>query len=175
MTRSIDKARKARWDKHYADPAAWFWLKVDQSQGPDACWLWKRTRHQAGYGTLEFRRHKIYAHRFALILTLGEPPADKPYALHSCDNPPCCNPRHLRWGTIADNSADAVSRKRLWRMGATECLRGHPLTPDNIYTFHQRGKPYTVCRKCRKETSRKAALKHYHRWLSPAARAQANA
>lgn len=39
-------------------------------------------------------------------------PKDR-YALHSCDNPRCVNPSHLRWGTAADNTNDAVTRKRL--------------------------------------------------------------
>ncbi len=34
------------------------------------------------------------------------------HVLHSCDNPRCCNPEHLRLGTNADNIADKVSRGR---------------------------------------------------------------
>src|SRR5690606_33646839 len=33
--------------------------------------------------------------------------------LHSCDNRLCCNPMHLRPGTAADNSGDAVERDRI--------------------------------------------------------------
>jgi hypothetical protein len=38
------------------------------------------------------------------------------FVLHSCDNPPCCNPRHLRVGTWADNTADMVERDRVSRL-----------------------------------------------------------
>lgn len=34
------------------------------------------------------------------------------YVLHSCDNPPCVNPAHLRVGTGSENQQDAWDRKR---------------------------------------------------------------
>jgi uncharacterized protein (DUF433 family) len=31
---------------------------------------------------------------------------------HTCDNPKCCNPKHLLIGTKKDNTQDMVSRRR---------------------------------------------------------------
>jgi hypothetical protein len=34
------------------------------------------------------------------------------HALHSCDRPQCCNPAHLRWGTVTENMQDKIQRGR---------------------------------------------------------------
>lgn len=52
----------------------------------------------------------IMAHRIAFRLTHGKWP--EPLALHSCDNPPCCNPAHLFEGTPLENMRDKVQKGR---------------------------------------------------------------
>ena len=37
------------------------------------------------------------------------------YILHSCDNPKCVNPDHLRAGTQKENQEEMVRRGRSWR------------------------------------------------------------
>jgi hypothetical protein len=91
-----------------------FWQKVDKSAGPDACWVWTSTKFSSGYGAfkvddLERQSHRVsyeYAHGVSL---LGR---DADHILHSCDNPPCVNPAHLRLGTNADNIADCIAKGR---------------------------------------------------------------
>jgi hypothetical protein len=56
------------------------------------------------------KKHRL-AHPVALELHSGEP-ADGRKCLHSCDNPPCCNPSHLLWGTQADNIKDMDAKGR---------------------------------------------------------------
>lgn len=106
-----------------------FWSKVDKSGGPRACWPWVGGwRDRRGYGmfSVQFvvggKSRNMFASRFALYLETGE---IGEMALHSCDNPPCCNPSHLRWGSCADNMRDAVERGRI-KAGDTHGTHTHP-------------------------------------------------
>lgn len=87
-----------------------FWSRVEVN-GPDDCWTWTRGSSAPGsYGVIFAAGRRWLTHRLALALC-GEC-VDGVLVLHSCDNPPCVNPRHLRVGTHLDNSRDAVERNR---------------------------------------------------------------
>lgn len=92
-----------------ATRASRFWPKVDKSGGPEACWPWTASRNleRGGYGQFGCER----AHRVALELSGVDVPTGA-HVLHSCDNPPCCNPTHLRIGSNTENIADMRSRAR---------------------------------------------------------------
>jgi hypothetical protein len=72
-----------------------------------------KLRH--GYGSFGVSKKKsTQAHRFSWYLTNGEIP-DGIYVCHKCDNPPCCNPKHLFLGTAKDNADDMRAKGRYWR------------------------------------------------------------
>lgn len=89
-----------------------FWQRVDKSGD---CWLWTGEKNRFGYGRFivwhDGTRTRILAHRLALHL-IGEDLAPEAVVMHTCDNPPCVNPRHLSIGTQADNIRDCVAKGR---------------------------------------------------------------
>jgi hypothetical protein len=95
--------------------AAKFWPKVDR-RGPDECWPWLGQCDPNGYGTLWLGTRKSRVHYFAHRVSAALAGMDlnaAPCVLHSCDNPPCVNPVHLRVGTHAENMADCKARGRV--------------------------------------------------------------
>lgn len=94
-----------------------FWSKVAISSGGE-CWPWiGGSRNSKGYGVFTVATgrsggRKYISSRIACFLAFGAPSGGSPNALHSCDNPACCNPGHLRWGNQKANAADAIDRKR---------------------------------------------------------------
>jgi hypothetical protein len=88
-----------------------FWEWVDKSGGPDACWPWTGQRNPDGYGKVTVTRRSLRAHRRAYELATGVEPGAQ-WVLHSCDNPPCCNPAHLLLGDHALNVAHRTQRGR---------------------------------------------------------------
>lgn len=87
------------------------WSKIDV-KSEDECWPWKGTLNKQGYGAIGFKDRKPKgAHRVTYQITKGDIPEGM-VVMHTCDNPQCCNPKHLKLGTYSDNSEDMVSKGR---------------------------------------------------------------
>jgi HNH endonuclease len=89
-----------------------FWSHVDVGE-PDECWPWTAARWANGYGVFAVRHGVLVgAHQVASFLFNGKPDSLELYALHHCDNPPCCNGAHLFWGTNQINQLDSSAKGR---------------------------------------------------------------
>ena len=102
---------------------------IDRSGGQKSCWPWMLGKTPLGYGWLGPHR-RVYtphvaqhAHRAAWLALKGEIPRGM-FVLHKCNNPPCCNPRHLYIGTHSDNMKDLARTgfKPPWRGGTKQHL-----------------------------------------------------
>lgn len=100
-----------------------FWAKVDR-RGEDECWPWMASKDDKGYGRYGVGRKPMLAHRVAWTLIRGAIGAGL-FVCHKCDNPICCNPRHLFLGTQRDNMHDASVKGRI-NLGDNNGMRKHP-------------------------------------------------
>lgn len=125
-------------------PEIWDRIEVDPDSG---CWNWTGWRNRNGYAI--FRNVRISRH--LLTVASGPPGPGRIYALHSCDNPPCVNPEHLRWGTPQDNVDDMFARGRSAlgsRSTETHCRNGHSWAESGFFITSKGEK---VCSTCRSE------------------------
>ena len=93
-----------------------FWAKVDK-RGDAECWPWLGGTKASGRGVfwecLGGNKGKFHAApKVVVFLAPGTLPELNQGVLHSCDNPNCVNPAHLRYGTQKENINDAIVRGR---------------------------------------------------------------
>lgn len=87
-----------------------FTTKIQFPENDEECFEWQAGRYKQGYGQFSVNRRPSYAHRIAYELFKGE--IGELQVRHTCDNPPCVNPRHLVLGTRQDNMDDMKARGR---------------------------------------------------------------
>lgn len=110
------------------------------------CWLWTASKIHGGYGQFRgLHSQMIGAHRFAYMAHRGSIPKGLQLD-HLCRVTGCVNPDHLEPVTCGENirrgETGANNRNK------THCLRGHPLSGENLYVYASSGK--RECRLCRR-------------------------
>lgn len=105
------------------------------------CELWPGAVNRSGYGKTSHKGRTVGAHRLAYCQAKGIPLAsiDGLLVLHSCDNPQCVNPQHLRTGTAKHNAEDCTSRDR-WVKHRPEQRK---LTPEDVAAIRASYTPST--------------------------------
>lgn len=89
-----------------------YWHYVIKGENEDDCWQWMAMKSADGYGAIRNMGKRLIASRYSYEYHNNTIIPKGLLVCHSCDNPPCTNPKHLFLGTMSDNIMDA-SRKGL--------------------------------------------------------------
>lgn len=118
-----------------------FWSRVDRS---GECWIWNGSKQSGGYGQISINNKMIYAHRYSFYLANGFYPKE---VLHTCDNPSCVNPQHLRGGTHQDNMKDMANKGRWISPNSKKvaCPQGHEYNNENTRVGKDNRRHCRVC------------------------------
>lgn len=87
-----------------------FWSRTRSVES--GCIIWTGAKFKHGYGRVNSGGKFLKAHRIAWELHNKTTIPEGLMILHSCDNPPCCNPDHLSPGTALQNTRDMYDRGR---------------------------------------------------------------
>lgn len=88
-------------------------LESIRVRGKDDCWECTLTPDTGSMGYCRIRRGSAqpYVHRIAYEMAFGPIPPGA-LIMHTCDNPRCANPHHLRIGSDNDNYRDMAAKGR---------------------------------------------------------------
>ena len=107
-------------------------IEKHSTKNENGCWIWNRGKGRDGYGRLKVNKIWHLAHRYSWEIYNHRSPSDM-CVIHSCDNPACVNPDHLRLGTKSDNMQDCIKRCRRGKTGG----HGKILTQDKANEIRQ--------------------------------------
>lgn len=100
----------------------------------DGCWWWLGQKDKAGYGYLRPNRKRTAAHRYFYTLYNADIPEGLD-VLHSCDNPSCVNPEHLRVGTHSENMLEAYRKGRKTQSGVNNGNYRHGRRTKDVMVY----------------------------------------
>jgi hypothetical protein len=101
--------------------------RIDPTPTVTGCHEWFGGKTKGGYGIVSVAGVNILAHRAIHAFNGGD--IDTQVVMHTCDNPGCCNPKHLRGGTHEDNMRDMERKGRRDRTRLGQHLRSRESHP----------------------------------------------
>jgi HNH endonuclease len=137
----------------------------------DECIEWKHSRlpMPRPYGQVRYQGRNWLVHRLSYTLHIGCVPNELDVC-HSCDNPPCWNPRHLFKGTRIDNMQDSKRKGRNFipagELGSRTVLtEAQVLEIRSLYRPHTRGLGYkSLAARFRVHPSTVASILYRRNW-----------
>jgi len=120
------------------------------------CHMWIGAVNNQGYAQANVKGKRVLVHRLRYEMEVRPVPDGYELDHFACDNGRngCVNPHHCRpvshrENTLRSNSIAAKNRSK------THCLRGHPLTPENLVPWFWENRGQRSCRLCWNLRSRK--------------------
>lgn len=101
--------------------------RITPTTDKTACHEWSASKTKGGYGIVTILGVNILAHRAMHAFATGD--ADAEVVMHECDNPSCCNPRHLRSGTYRENAEDMMRKGRYRKGNSGKHLKAREIHP----------------------------------------------
>lgn len=122
------------------------------------CWIWTGSVRRDGYPRMGANGRTRKVSQVVYEVMIGR--RGGLHVLHLCDEALCVNPAHLSLGTHRENMQQKLERTGLSAFAQQNaakqlCVRGHPLTGDNVRISG--GRRY--CRAC----CRARSLAHYRK------------
>jgi hypothetical protein len=102
------------------------------------CIEFQGCKNKDGYGQKFIDGKKRYAHRIAYCKAknIDIKEIDGLVVMHTCDNPPCVNPEHLKLGTHQDNVDDMMKKCR-HKPPRGESSGQAKLTSDDVFKIRE--------------------------------------
>lgn len=120
---------------------------VEQNEA--GCWIWKGDYNGTyGYGCYVIDKRKVTAHR-VMYMSIHGPLEKKQLVCHKCDVAACVNPLHMFVGSQKENMQDCRRKNRHFKGAMTLCVRGHPLSGDNLYVSKHNRRSCIICDRAR--------------------------
>mgnify|MGYP001946582882 CR=1 FL=1 len=88
--------------------------KIKYIINSEGCWICishTKSKHRGNYPVLKRYNRHMRMSRYIFELYNGYID-NKKYVMHTCDNPECINPKHLRLGTAWENTQDMIQKGR---------------------------------------------------------------